>query len=79
MSLNGSVLEAHRPIRRSSSQLGEETMASRKEEADGEGEVGEKIQNFGTGHWSGAQRQMSGILVRVTGSPVLPILTCPSV
>ena len=50
MSLNGSGLEAHRPIRRSSSHLGEETVASRKEEADGEGEVGEKIQNFGTGH-----------------------------
>ena len=42
-------MEAYKPIRRSSNYLGEEAVASRKEEADGEDEVGEKTQNFGTG------------------------------
>lgn len=77
--VNGSGLETRRPMRRSSSHLGEEAMGSREEEADGEDEVGEKIHNFGTGHWSGTQRQMSGILVWVTGRPILPTLECPLV
>lgn len=47
-------LEAYQPIRRSGSHLGEGAVASRKEEADGEDEVGEKTQNFGTRQWGEA-------------------------
>lgn len=72
--MSGLRLEAYQPIRRSGSHLGEEAMASGKEEAGGEDEVGEKTQNFGTRHWGEAQGWMSGILVWGTGRKRKPSL-----
>lgn len=49
-------------------------MTSRKEDTDGEDEVGERTQNCGIRHWGKAQRRMSEILVQGTGRWTKPML-----